>query len=100
LRWFEYPVVRHRRQLISPGPRAGPKLFTLHTAPPRLKGLEGDANGAAGAGGFSLHAGVDIAASEREKLERLCRDLSRPPAAEDRLALSASGQVRYTLKTP
>ena len=46
--------------------------------PPRLKELEGDA---AGAGGFSLHAGVDIAASEREKLERLCRYVSRPPVA-------------------
>jgi hypothetical protein len=55
---------------------------------------------AARAGGFSLHAGVDIAASEREKLERLCRYISRPPVASERLALSASGQVRYTLKTP
>ena len=26
--------------------------------------------------------------------------MSRPPVAEDRLALTASGQVRYTLKTP
>jgi hypothetical protein len=67
--------------------------------PPRLQGLEGDANGAARAGGFSLHAGVDIAASEGEKLERLCRYVSRPPVAEDRLAMSASGQVRFTLKT-
>jgi hypothetical protein len=58
------------------------------------------ANGAARAGGFSLHAGVDIAASEREKLERLCRYISRPPVATGRLALSASGHVRYALKTP
>jgi hypothetical protein len=43
---------------------------------------------------------VDIAASGREKLERLCRYVSRPPVATERLALSASGQVRYTLKTP
>ena len=43
---------------------------------------------------------MDIAASEREKLERLCRYISRPPVATERLALSASGQVRYTLKTP
>ena len=26
--------------------------------------------------------------------------MSRPPVAEDRLALTASGQVRFTLKTP
>jgi hypothetical protein len=37
---------------------------------------------------------------QREKLERLCRYVSRPPVASERLALTASGQVRYTLKTP
>jgi Putative transposase len=34
------------------------------------------------------------------KLERLGRYVSRPPVAVDRVALTASGQVRYTLKTP
>jgi hypothetical protein len=43
---------------------------------------------------------VDIASHQREKLERLCRYVSRPPVASERLALTASGQVRYTLKTP
>ena len=47
-----------------------------------------------------MHAGVDIASNEREKLERLCRYVSRPPVASERLALTASGQMRYTLKTP
>ena len=47
-----------------------------------------------------MHAGVDIGPHQREKLERLCRYVSRPPVAGERLALSASGQVRYTLKTP
>jgi hypothetical protein len=28
--------------------------------------------------GFSLHAGVATNANEREKLERLCRDITRP----------------------
>jgi hypothetical protein len=72
----------------------------LQTVPARLPQEEGNPNGAARAGGFSLHAGVAIAASERETLERLCRCVSRPPVAADRLALTASGQVRYTLKTP
>ena len=85
---------------LAVGPRAGQKLFTLQTVPPRLQGLEGDPNGAARAGGFSLHAGVDIAPNQREKLERLCRYVSRPPVASERLALTASGHVRYTLKTP
>jgi pimeloyl-ACP methyl ester carboxylesterase len=51
--------------------------------------------GAARAGGFSVHAGVDIAANQREKLERLCRYVSRPPMASERLALTASDPVRY-----
>lgn len=84
---------------IAVGPRAGQKLFTLQTVPPRPQGLEGEPSSAARAGGFSLHAGVDIAPNERAKLERLCRYVSRPPVASERLALTASGQVRYTLKT-
>jgi Putative transposase len=47
-----------------------------------------------------LHAGVAIAASERATLERLCRNVSRPPVAADRLALTPSGHVRDTLKNP
>ncbi len=43
---------------------------------------------------------MDIAPNERAKLERLCRCVSRPPVAIERLALTASGQVRYTLKAP
>jgi hypothetical protein len=80
------------------GPRAGQKLFTLQTVPPRLQGLDADPDGAARTGGFSLHAGVAIAASQREKLERLCRHVSRPPIAVERLALTSAGQVRYPLK--
>jgi hypothetical protein len=41
-----------------------------------------------------------IAPHQREKLERLCRYVSRPPVACERLALTASGDVRYRLKTP
>ncbi len=36
----------------------------------------------------------------RQKLERLCRYVSRPPVAVDRLALTLSGQVRFTSKAP
>jgi hypothetical protein len=69
---------------IAVGPRAGQKLFTLQTVPARLHGLEGDHNGAARAGGFSLHAGIDIQPSQRAKLQRLCRYVSRPPVATER----------------
>ncbi len=38
-------------------------------------------------------------AHQRDKLERLCRYISRPAVSEKRLALTANGQVRYELKT-
>lgn len=82
---------------IAVGPRAGQKVFTLQSVSAQDDG-EGR-NGAAQAGGFSLHSGLDIQPTQRAKLERLCRYVSRPSLAVDRLALSASGQVRYTLET-
>ncbi|MBK7249859.1 MAG: transposase [Gammaproteobacteria bacterium] len=40
---------------------------------------------------------IDIQPHQRLKLERLCRYVSRPPVSVDRMTLTASGQVRYTL---
>jgi Putative transposase len=72
----------------------------LQTVPAREPESEqqGDGRGVANADGFSLHAGLDIQPHQREKLERLCRYVSRPPVAVERLALTSSGQVRYQLK--
>lgn len=50
--------------------------------------------------GFSLHAGVSCETHQRDKRERLCRYISRPPLAVKRLSLSRHGKVVYTLKTP
>ena len=50
--------------------------------------------------GFSLHAGVAAKARERDKLERLCRYITRPAVSEQRLSLTPNGNVRYQLKTP
>lgn len=50
--------------------------------------------------GFSLHAGVSAKAYQRDKLERLCRYISRPPVASARLSLTPSGKICYELKTP
>jgi hypothetical protein len=46
----------------------------------------------------SLHAGVMARANERQKLERLCRYISRPAVSEKRLSLTTNGQVRYDVK--
>jgi hypothetical protein len=46
----------------------------------------------------SLHAGVAARADQRQKLERLCRYISRPAIAEQRLSLTPNGNVRYDVK--
>jgi hypothetical protein len=51
-------------------------------------------------GGFSLHAGVSVKASQRDKLERICRYITRPGVSEQRLSLTSQGYIRYELKTP
>jgi putative transposase len=50
--------------------------------------------------GFSLHAATSVDAEQTGKLERLCRYVSRPAIAEERLELTEGGEVRRRLKTP
>jgi hypothetical protein len=49
---------------------------------------------------FSLHAEVSAQRWEKQKLERLCRYITRPAASEKRLWITSSGNFRYKLKTP
>ena len=82
---------------IAVGPQQGRKVITLQTLP----GIEEPLSGSAGqAAGFSLHAGVAATAQRRDKLERLCRYITRPAVSEKRLSLTNQGKVRYALKTP
>lgn len=41
-----------------------------------------------------------VRGGERTKLERLCRYITRPAVAEERLELQPSGDIRLRLKTP
>ncbi len=50
-------------------------------------------------GGMSLHADVAVPAHDRNRLERLCRYVARPPLAIDRLETMADGRLAYRLKT-
>jgi len=84
---------------IAMGPQQGRKVLTLQTLPDcesdnPFSSLVGKA------AGFSLHAGVATKASDRKKLERLCRYITRPAVSTKRLSLTRNGQVRYELKTP
>jgi len=54
----------------------------------------------ANAHGFSLHAGVRCAADQRSELEHLCRYITRPAIANERLSVNHAGQVVLKLKTP
>ncbi len=54
----------------------------------------------ADAHGFSLHAGVRCGEHQRKELERLCRTITRPAIANERLSRNGKGQVLLQLKSP
>ena len=82
---------------IAVGPQRGRKVFTLQTLPACDQAFD---DGVGKVAGFSLHAGVAARADQRQKLERLCRYISRPAISEKRLSVTPNGNVRYQLKTP
>ena len=77
---------------IATGKQQERKVYTLQTiAPMPEQGL---------ASGFSLHAGVMMSnAQDRNKLERLCRYITRSGVSEKRLAITTYGKVPYQLKS-
>ncbi|MEZ5659387.1 MAG: transposase [Burkholderiaceae bacterium] len=81
---------------VWPARRA--KVLTIRGAPTRVwrsgKRLCADIDG------FSLHAAVRVKAHERGRLEKLCRYITRPALAEERIEMDSQGQVRLRLKTP
>ncbi|MDN5938380.1 MAG: IS91 family transposase [Salinisphaera sp.] len=82
---------------IAVGPNTGRKVMTLQTLPAEDPPF---GEGTGQVSGFSLHAGVAARADQRDKLERLCRYISRPAVSEKRVSLTSGGLVRYQLKTP
>jgi hypothetical protein len=50
--------------------------------------------------GFSLNCAVACQAHQRDRLERLCRYITRPALCLERLSTNAAGQVVYQLKNP
>ncbi len=65
------------------GPQAGRKVFTLQTL--SACDPEDQFGGRVGkVAGFCLHTGVAARVNERQKLERLCRYISRPAVSEKR----------------
>jgi len=90
-------AVRYR---IALGPIAGRKTLTLHN-PGALSGARESAKPLTAArDGFSLNAALVCEDHQRDKLERLCRYVSRGPIALERLSIDGDGLVVYALKHP
>ncbi len=84
---------------IAVGPHAGRKVLTLKlAAPAAASGVPKPFTVARD--GFSLNAGVACAPHQRDRLERLCRYITRPALTLERLSTNGAGQVVYQLKTP
>ena len=82
---------------IALGPRAGQKVLSLRSVPGREERAAADL--CAQAHGFSLHAGVRCGAHQRQELERLCRYITRPALANERLSQDGAGNVVLQLKS-
>jgi len=74
---------------IAFGPRAGQKVLSLQSVP-RFD-AQPPQHLCANAQGFSLHAEVRCAMNQRNKLEQLCRYITRPAIANERLQLNRAG---------
>ena len=84
---------------IATGSQQGRKVFTLQTIAPKIdQGVESGC--ASNVAGFNLHLGVMSSAQDRNKLERVCRYITRSAVSEKRLAITTYGKIRYQLKTP
>ena len=82
---------------VATGPRAGQRLRRRLRDP-----AEGHRTGPLcyAARGFSLHAATRVAASDRERLEHLCRYLLRPPLAAARRRWLDPQTLAFSLQTP
>ncbi|MDC1298461.1 transposase, partial [Pseudomonadales bacterium] len=87
---------------IAIGPHSGSRMLTLHDPSfiqadkpgQSLKALTADRDG------FSLNAAVCCPAHHRDRLERLCRYVTRPAICLERLTARSDGQIQYELKNP
>jgi hypothetical protein len=85
---------------VALGPRTGAAVRRCGGSPDlaalSVSGARGPCH--ARRGGFDLHAGIVVPARDRARLERVCRYALRPPVADDRVRLTATGQVLLTLR--
>ena len=83
---------------IAIGPNAGKKALTLRTVPARPEPFASTL--LATQPGFSLHAATRCEANQRDKFEKLCRYITRPAIANQRLSMNEREQVIVRFKQP
>jgi hypothetical protein len=99
---LEQPVLSACYQSCAQGidvlsERAGRPTLRLMTTPPVLS-TSAEPGPVAVVRGFNLHAATAVDGCDRDRLERLCQYIGRPPIAQDRLHLLDDGKVRYDMK--
>jgi hypothetical protein len=88
-----------RRYRIAIGPHSGNRTLTLHD-PSFIRTDKPTEASTADRDGFSLNAVVSCQPYQRERLERLCRYVTRPAICLDRLTVRFDGKIQYELKNP
>ena len=86
------------RNVVAFGPRAGRPLRKIVLPPPVSSAADRDRR--RDAQQFDLDVGPVIAATDRSRLERLCRYTLRPPLAMDRLEELPDGRLKYAFRHP
>ena len=88
----------HRIELAVPLPRDMVRMLARQC----IEALAGTRAGqlCADINGFSVHASVRCDPEDRKGLEQLCRTVTRPALANERVQCNAAGQVVLKLKTP
>ena len=82
---------------IAFGPRAGQRVLTVQGTMPRQTDFKQTL--CADIDGFSLHAAVRCNADDRQALGQLCRCITCPALANERVQTRAARQVLLKLKT-
>ena len=87
------------RYRIAIGPHSGDRTLTLRD--PSLVRTDKPAKAlTADRDGFSLNAAVSCQPYQRDRLERLCRYVTRPAICLERLTVRTDGKIQYELKNP
>jgi hypothetical protein len=84
---------------IAQGENAGQKIRKIGSLGGRKDEAFSAGHLSAILGGFSLHATVCIEKENRDRLQKLCKYLLRPPIAEDRLKKLNNGEILFEMKT-